>query len=118
VAQKNWFRYTRDDGTTHVSVKTLAYIAATTDFGFGAASGADPLPPYGFKPRVIYLAHTATNRNRKEVVSTPAAYTALMAGNQTVDLPEEGSATLTTWRVTNGRGEHFSRGGIPGNIHP
>lgn len=105
MSQFNYFRYTRNDGTTHYAIRHRTDLAAITGFGFGAASAADPAPPKGFRPRVVYSLDPATGRKRADVVATPAAYAALTAAGSTIDLPETGSATATTFNVTGGRDE-------------
>lgn len=119
----DFFAYTRNNGSTVLSVKAPQDIADTTGLGFTRVAGvATPdashaAPPKGFKPRKVYLHDPATGRNRAEIVATAAAYATLLAGGATVDLFELNTGTPTTWNVTNGRDEHFSRGTVPHLIH-
>jgi hypothetical protein len=113
----NYFQYTRDDGSTHYSIKVETDIANKSGLGFGSASASDPPEPHGFKPRVVYVVNTASGRHRAVPVSTPGAYATLLAGGATITLEDKASAVAPTWNVTNGRGEHFSRGTVPHLIH-
>jgi hypothetical protein len=117
MSTMNYFRYTRNDGSTHNAVKVETDIAAETGLGFGSASAADAAAPKGFRPRVVYVKNVASGRFRSVIVSTPAAYATLTAGGASVTLPEKGSATDLTWVVTNGRDEGFHRGTKPHLIH-
>jgi hypothetical protein len=117
MAQRNYYRYTADDGATHYAVKEISYLASITSLAWGAASAADPAPPLGFRPRVVYVRDPTSGRTRQCKVATAAAYAALLAGGQTIALPDMGSGTAVTFNVTNGRGEGFNRGTRPHLIH-
>jgi len=117
MSQMNYFRYTANDGSTHYAIKVETDIAAETGLGFGSASAADPAPPKGFHPRVVYCKAPSGSRTRAVPVATPAAFATLKISGATVGLPEKGSATDLTWTVTNVREERFTRGSKPHLIH-
>lgn len=115
MTQFNFFRYTRNDGATHYAIRHRIDLAAIADFGFAAASAADPPAPKGFRPRVVYLLDPVTGRKRADVVATPAAYATVTAAGHTIALPEVGSAGTTTFGSTGGRDEGVK---TPHLIHP
>jgi hypothetical protein len=116
MSTMNYFRYT-NNAATDFAIKEEVDIAAATGTGFGTASAADPSPPFGFVPRVVYVKNTASGRRRSVRIATAAAYATLMAGGGSLTLPEKGSGTALVWNVTNGRDEHQKRGTIPHLIH-
>jgi hypothetical protein len=104
MAQMNYYRYTRNDGTTYNAIRHRVDLALA-GLGFGAASAADPSLPRSVYPRVVYCLHPASGRRRSIVCATPAAFATLTAGGQTLTLPDVGDADGDTWNVTGGRGE-------------
>ena len=104
-ATYNYYRYTRDDGTTFHALKVGSSAAGAAGTGFGAASAADPPAPYGFHPRVVYVLHPASQRKRAVPVATPTAFAALTAGGQSISMPELTDIDGEDWEVIGGRGE-------------
>lgn len=112
-AQYNYYRYTRNAGG-FVAIKLGSSAAGAAGTGFVAASATDPPAPYGFRPRVVYVLHPATQRKRAIPVATAAAFAALTAGGQSLSLPELGDVDGEDWNVIGGRDERVP---VPHLIH-
>lgn len=113
-ATYNYHRYTRNNGTTFHAIKLGSSASGATGLGFGAASATDPPAPYGFRPRIVYVLHPATQRKRAVPVATPAAFATLTAGGQSISMPELGDIDGEDWNVIGGRDE---RAPVPHLIH-
>lgn len=116
MATFNYYRYTRNDGATNYAVKVRSDVASTGGLGWGAPSAADPPRPFGFRLRRVYSRDPATGRRRADPVATPAAFAALLAGGQQLNLQDVGVVGSVVFNVEGGREEGFSRG-APHLIH-
>lgn len=113
-ATYDYYRYTRNDGT-FCAIKVGSSAAGAAGTGFAAASAADPPAPYGFHPRVVYVLHPASGRKRAVPVATPAAFAALLAGGQSISMPELTDVDGEDWEVMGRREE---RAPVVHRIHP
>lgn len=110
----NYHRYTRNDGVTFHAIKVGSSASGASGTGWGAPSAADGPAPYGFHPRVVYVLHPASGRKRAVPVATPAAFAALLAGGQSISMPELTDIDGEDWEVMGRREE---RGPVVHLIH-
>ena len=103
----DYHRYV-DNNANNYAVRVSSSAVGATGFGWGAASAADPAPPKGFHPRVVYMYHPATKRKRAIPCGTPAAFAALRApGHAAVSLPDDNQLIGDDWTIVGGREERF-----------